>query len=184
MAGLYFLCMTGGSFGFAMGDLIGLSCALLFSIHITVIDHFSPDGGRREDVLHPVFLLCDLIGYRYADLRATELREHPRGVEPTYAGAMSSGVGYTLQIVGQKGMNPAVASLIMSLESVISVIAGWLILGQALSGREIFGCVLMFGAIVLAQLRNGKNRAYNAKDRRRDGYLPSLFCIFCSPIIV
>ena len=69
---------------------------------------------------------------------------------------MSSGVGYTLQIVGQKGMNPAVASLIMSLESVISVIAGWLILDQALSGREIFGCVLMFGAIVLAQLPERK----------------------------
>ena len=76
-----------------------------------------------------------------------------------YAGAMSSGVGYTLQIVGQKGMNPAVASLIMSLESVISVIAGWLILGQALSGREIFGCVLMFGAIVLAQLPERKKQS-------------------------
>ena len=65
---------------------------------------------------------------------------------------MSSGVAYTLQIVGQKGMNPTIASLIMSLESVISVIAGWLILGQALTTREIFGCVLMFCAIVLAQL--------------------------------
>ena len=76
-----------------------------------------------------------------------------------YAGAMSSGVGYTLQIIGQKGMNPAVASLIMSLESVISVIAGWLILGQALSSREIFGCVLMFGAIVLAQLPEQKKQS-------------------------
>ena len=79
-----------------------------------------------------------------------------------YAGALSSGVGYTLQIVGQKGMNPTVASLIMSLESVISVIAGWLILGQSLSGREIFGCVLMFAAIVLAQLPNApKENAVN-----------------------
>ena len=69
-----------------------------------------------------------------------------------YAGILSCGVAYTLQIVGQKGMNPTVASLIMSLESCISVIAGWLILGQNLSSREIFGCVLMFGAIVLAQL--------------------------------
>ena len=69
-----------------------------------------------------------------------------------YAGILSCGVAYTLQIVGQKGMNPTVASLIMSLESCISVIAGWLILGQNLSGREIFGCVLMFGAIMLAQL--------------------------------
>lgn len=69
-----------------------------------------------------------------------------------YAGILSCGVAYTLQIVGQKGMNPTVASLIMSLESCISVIAGWLILGQNLNSREIFGCVLMFGAIMLAQL--------------------------------
>ena len=69
-----------------------------------------------------------------------------------YAGIMSCGVAYTLQIVGQKNMNPTVASLILSLESCISVIAGWLILGQSLSGREILGCVLMFGAIILAQL--------------------------------
>ena len=69
-----------------------------------------------------------------------------------YAGVLSCGVAYTLQIVGQKNMNPTVASLILSLESCISVIAGWLILGQNLSSREIFGCVLMFGAIILAQL--------------------------------
>ena len=65
---------------------------------------------------------------------------------------MSSGVAYTLKIIGQKGLRPTVASLIMSLESVISAISGWLLLDQALSAREIFGCVLMFGAIVLAQL--------------------------------
>ena len=69
-----------------------------------------------------------------------------------YAGIMSCGVAYTLQIVGQKNMNPTIASLILSLESCISVIAGWLILGQSLSGREILGCVLMFVAIILAQL--------------------------------
>ena len=69
-----------------------------------------------------------------------------------YAGALSSGVGYTLQIIGQRGMNPTVASLIMSMESVISVLAGWVLLGQALTARELFGCALMFAAIVLAQL--------------------------------
>lgn len=69
-----------------------------------------------------------------------------------YAGIFSSGVGYTLQIVGQKGLNPAVASVAMSLESVVSVIAGWILLGQMLGGREIFGCVLMFIAIIIAQL--------------------------------
>ena len=69
-----------------------------------------------------------------------------------YVGVLSSGVAYTLQIVGQKGMNPVIASLIMSLESVISAIAGWAILGQILSKREIAGCVVMFLAIILAQL--------------------------------
>ena len=69
-----------------------------------------------------------------------------------YAGIFSSGMGYTLQIVGQKGLNPAVASVAMSLESVVSVIAGWILLGQMLGGREIFGCVLMFIAIIIAQL--------------------------------
>ena len=69
-----------------------------------------------------------------------------------YAGVMSCGVAYTLQIVGQKNINPTVASLILSLESCISVLAGWIILGQKLSTREIIGCVVMFGAIVLAQL--------------------------------
>ena len=73
-----------------------------------------------------------------------------------YAGVLSSGVGYTLQIIGQKGVNPTVASLVLSLESVISVLAGWIILGQSMSGREVLGCVLMFGAILLAQLPERK----------------------------
>ena len=73
-----------------------------------------------------------------------------------YAGILSSGVGYTLQIVGQKGVNPTIASLILSLESVMSVLAGWLFLHQGMSGREILGCVLMFVAIILAQLPEQK----------------------------
>ena len=76
-----------------------------------------------------------------------------------YAGVMSCGVAYTLQIVGQKGMNPTVASLILSMESVISVIAGWLILHQTLSTKELMGCVLMFAAIILAQLPERKRGA-------------------------
>ena len=74
-----------------------------------------------------------------------------------YAGVMSCGVAYTLQIVGQKNMDPTVASLILSLESCISVLAGWIILGQKLSMREIIGCVVMFAAIVLAQLPQKEN---------------------------
>ena len=73
-----------------------------------------------------------------------------------YAGVMSCGVAYTLQIIGQKDMNPTVASLILSLESCISVLAGWILLNQKLSARELSGCVLMFAAIILAQLPSGK----------------------------
>ncbi len=74
------------------------------------------------------------------------------GIPIAYAGIMSSGVAYTLQIVGQKDLNPTIASLIMCLESVVSALAGWVILHQALSAREIMGCCLMFAAIIIAQI--------------------------------
>ncbi len=73
-----------------------------------------------------------------------------------YAGVLSCGVAYTLQIIGQRNVNPAVASLILSLESCFSVLAGWAVLGERLSVRESMGCVLMFGAIILAQLPEKK----------------------------
>ena len=75
-----------------------------------------------------------------------------------YEGLLSCGVGYTLQIVGQKGINPVIASLIMSLESVISALAGWVILGQVLSPKEILGCVLMFVAIIITQIPIGNKK--------------------------
>ena len=79
------------------------------------------------------------------------------GIYPIlYAGVLSSGVAYTLQIVGQKNVNPAIASLILSLESCFSVLAGWAVLGERLSSRESLGCVLMFAAIILAQLPDKK----------------------------
>ena len=75
------------------------------------------------------------------------------GIVPIlYAGVMSCGVAYTLQIIGQKNMDPTVASLILSLESVISVLAGWVLLGQALALKEIIGCILVFAAVILVQL--------------------------------
>ena len=76
-----------------------------------------------------------------------------------YAGIMSCGVAYTFQIIGQKGCDPTIASLILSLESVVSVLAGWMILHQSLSAKEITGCVLMFAAIILAQVNPKKQGA-------------------------
>ena len=69
-----------------------------------------------------------------------------------YAGVLSCGVAYTLQIVGQTNYNPTVATLLMSLESVFSVLTGWVVLHQKLSVRELSGCVLIFIAVILAQL--------------------------------
>ena len=157
LAGLYLLCMTGGeSASVNRGDLLVLACAFLFAIHIMVIDFFSPvvDGVKMSCIQ---FFVCAAVSGVGMFLFETP---SPEGIKAAalpilYAGVMSSGVGYTLQIVGQKGMNPTISSLIMSLESSISVLAGWILLGQKLSGREILGCVLMFAAIMLAQIPTG-----------------------------
>ena len=159
VSGLYCLCIT-ESLRIGTGDILVFICAFLFAAHILIIDHFTPyvDGVKMSCIQ---FFFCAILsGIGMLIFEQPSFANILAAWKPIlYAGAMSSGVGYTLQIVGQKGMNPAVASLIMSLESVISVIAGWLILGQALSGREIFGCVLMFGAIVLAQLPERKKQS-------------------------
>lgn len=152
LAGLYLLCIKDG-FSIGKGDILVLICAFLFSLHILVIDYFSPkvDGVKMSCIQ---FLVCGII----SGIPAL-LLEHPQISSITaawqpilYAGALSCGVAYTLQIIGQKNMNPTVASLILSLESCISVLAGWIILNQKLTVREILGCVIMFAAIILAQL--------------------------------
>lgn len=152
LVGLYFLCMT-EKFTVGKGDILIFVCALVFSLHILVIDYFSPkvDGVKMSCIQ---FFVCG-----FASLPFMFLLETPRveamldGWMPLlYAGVLSCGVAYTLQIIGQKNVNPAIASLILSLESCFSVLAGWVVLGERLSVRESIGCVLMFTAIILAQL--------------------------------
>lgn len=134
-------------------------CAVAFSVHILVIDHYSPlaDGVKLSCIQ---FFVCGIITsilmfiFEKPDINAILSAYIPI----LYAGVLSCGVAYTLQIVGQKGLNPTVASLILSVESVFSVFAGWIILGQTLTGREIFGCALMFAAIIFAQLPIGKKK--------------------------
>ena len=156
VVGFYFLCMT-ESLRLGLGDFLVLLCAIAFSIHILVIDHFSPkvDGVKMSAIQ---FLTAAIIS-----AVPTLLWEQPVSTEilqawqpVLYAGIMSCGVAYTLQIIAQKNADPTVASLLLSLESVFSVLAGWVILHQSLSIRELFGCVLMFGAIILAQLPEKK----------------------------
>ncbi|MCI5624061.1 DMT family transporter [Anaerostipes sp.] len=158
LAGLYFLCIT-ESFSIGQGDIYVFICAIMFSLHILVIDYFIQfvDGVKMSCIQ---FIVCGIVCavpmmiFEHPSIGALVAAWKPL----LYAGVLSCGVGYTLQIVGQKGMNPTVASLILSLESVTSVIAGFLILHQKLSGREMFGCLLMFVAIILAQIPAGSVR--------------------------
>ncbi|WP_418746085.1 DMT family transporter [Frisingicoccus sp.] len=152
LAGLYFLCMT-DSLSFSKGDTMVLLCALVFSLHILIIDYFSPkvDGVRMSCI--QFFVASIICGIPALILEHPQFSSLVAAWAPIlYAGILSCGVAYTLQIVAQKNYDPTIASLILSLESVFSVLAGWVILHQALSPREILGCVLVFIAIILVQL--------------------------------
>ena len=166
VVGLYLLCMKNG-LTLRFSDVLVMICAVCFSFHIIVIDHFSPlvDGVRMSCIQ---FLVCGGLGLIPTFL--VDMKHSIAGfsawlpaflswdawIPILYAGIMSCGVAYTLQIIGQNGVNPTVASLLMSLESVFSVLAGWVLLGQALSFREIMGCVIIFIAILLAQIPVGE----------------------------
>ena len=163
VVGFFMLClmdglMAGTGLGLGVSDLLLLLCAVAFSVHILIIDHFSPlaDGVRLSCIQ---FFVCGVLCLPFmlfmekpavGDILACWL---PIG----YAGVMSCGVAYTLQVVAQKGVHPAVASLILSLESVFSVLAGYALMpGSTLSAWELAGCVLVFGAVVLVQLAPAK----------------------------
>ncbi len=153
--GMYLLCITEG-FSIGRGDFLVFLCAIGFSLHILVIDYFSPKADG-------VVISC--VQFFTAGIISCVLMmvfEKPSWsavfsawAPVLYAGVMSCGVGYTLQVVAQNHVEPTVASLIMSLESVFSVLAGWVLLGQSLSARELLGCVFVFGAIILAQIPAG-----------------------------
>jgi len=156
--GLYLLCMT-DSFSFGKGDLFVLGCAVLFAGHILVIDHFTVlvDGVRMSCIQ---FLVSGMISsvFMFIFENPAWAAIWQAKLPILYAGILSCGVAYTLQIVGQKDMNPTVASLILSLESCISVLAGWMLLNQKLSARELIGCAVMFGAILIAQMPEKKQK--------------------------
>lgn len=156
-AGLYLLCMN-GSFHLGKGDALVFVCAVLFSVHILVIDYFSPKADGVELSCLQFLTAGILAGVGAFILETPRISDFVAGIVPlAYAGIMSSGVAYTLQVIGQKEMEPAIASLILSLESVVSVLAGWVILGQKLTGRELLGCAMVFGAVILVQLPEKKN---------------------------
>jgi drug/metabolite transporter (DMT)-like permease len=158
-AGLYLLCMTGGSFVLATGDLLLLGCAVVFTGHILVIDYFAPKvNGVWMSCIQ--FLVAGIISAIPMIFTETPTWEgiFAAKLPILYAGVMSCGVAYTLQILGQKNYNPTIAVLILSLESCFSVLGGFLILQETLSARELCGCALMFVAIILAQLPGKRSK--------------------------
>lgn len=152
LAGFYLLSVKDG-FRLEAADACLLCSAVLFSIHILVIDYFSPktDGVKMSCIQ---FFVCGILSGLIMFFTETPALENilAAWLPILYAGVLSCGVAYTLQIIGQKDFNPTIASLILSLESVFSALAGWVILNQALTGRELLGCILIFGAIILAQI--------------------------------
>ncbi len=162
--GLYLLCVQEG-FSLNKGDFLMLLCAFGFTVHILVIDYFSPktDGVKMSCIQ---FFVCGAISIiPMATMETVVLADILACWLPlVYAGALSCGVGYTLQIVAQKDANPTIAAMLLSLESVFAVISGSIILHEQMAVREIIGCVIMFAAIIIAQLPSREERLA-AKDK-------------------
>ena len=154
VVGLYLLCLAGrDTLSLTGGEWQLLVCAILFTAQIMLVNHFSPqlDGIQLSFVQ---FFVVSVLSTIFAFVFETPSPDQFRAaaVSIAYCGFMSCGVAYSLQIVGQKELDPTIASLAMCLESVFSALAGWLILGETRSATELCGCALMFGAIVVSQL--------------------------------
>lgn len=161
--GLYLLCGS-TDFSLGAGELLTLGSAVAFCFHILVIDRASSqvDGVRLSATQ---FFICGCLSLVCAFLWETPRWENILAcwIPIGYAGIFSSGIGYTFQIIGQAYTEPTVASLLMSLESVFSVIFGWIILRQALTPTELLGCGLVFAGVLISQIP-GKAPAPKAQE--------------------
>ena len=152
--GFYLLCIKTG-FEIEFGDILTLMSAFFFTFHILIIDYFMEKGANPIKTSCIQVLVVGVISFILAFIF-----EKPNlstiwnaKLEIMYAGFLSSGIAYTLQIAAQKDADPTSATLIMSLESVFAVLSGWLVLGESLSGKELIGCLLVFIAVILAQIQ-------------------------------
>ena len=151
VVGLWLLCIT-DDLSINLGDALTFVCAILFSVHILVVDHFTDvDGIRLSRLQFGVTALLSGIAMFVFELPNISNILQCWG-PILYAGILSSGVAYTLQIIGQKNAPPTVAAIAMSMESVFSVLSGWVVLHEGLTLREGLGCLIMFAAIILAQI--------------------------------
>lgn len=153
MIGLYLLCMKEEAFVLATSDIYLLLCAFFFTIQITAIDYFAPKVNCVALSMMQFFVTAIQSGIGMLCTELPTLENIYGAIIPLlYAGVLSSGIAYTFQIIGQKHLAPTVASLIMSLESVFATLAGWLILKEVLSTKELIGCGLVFAAVILTQI--------------------------------
>ena len=169
--GLYLLCIPAGGLGaINAGDVIVFLCAVCFAVHILIIDYFSPkvDGVKLSCIQFFVAGIVSLVIAPFADTAlgfalpsAADI--FSSCVSILYKGVMSCSIAYTLQILGQKETEPAIASMILCLESVFALIAGMIILGEVMTFREIIGCVIMFAAIFVANLPEDALRVSGTK---------------------
>ena len=150
--GLYLLCIT-SSFTIGKGELLALACAVFFALHILITDHYASTVDNISMSIIQ-FLVAGVLSSICMLIFDTPQFSAIKEAMPQilYTGIMSSGVAFTLQIVGQKHTEPAISSLLLCLESVFSALFGWIILSQRLSPRELTGCAIMFVAILIAQI--------------------------------
>jgi len=152
MAGIYFLSLSEG-LNVNIGDLLVFLCAIAFTAQIIIISHFSP----KHNVLalacvqfYTVFAISIILAFIFENPSITDLVA--AGPYVLYTGVLSSGVAYILQMKAQKTTDPTVAAVLFSFEGVVATFTGWIVLSQLLTPREIFGCALIFLAILLAQI--------------------------------
>ncbi|MBR6442897.1 MAG: DMT family transporter [Clostridia bacterium] len=163
---LWLLCMPAGGIELQSGDLLVLGCAVCFTFQILCVDHYAPRVSSVK-LARDEFLVTGGLSMAVAllteEITAAGIREAL--IPILYAGILSGAAGYTLQVIGQRDTDPTVASLLMCLEAVFAVLTGAVLLGEKMTAREAAGCILMFTAVILAQLspvissfrRNGRS---------------------------
>ena len=169
-AGLYFLSVQ-ENFAVGKGDLLVLACAAVYAVHILLIDHYagSVDVVRLNCIQFAVAALLSAVPM--AVFEQPSIRHIPEAwLSLLYAGLLAGGCAYTMQMLGQRNVEPTAASLLLSPESVFSALAGWALLGQTLTGRELTGCALVFVAVVCSQLPWRRIlRMRGAREKRTSG---------------
>lgn len=171
MTGMYLLCLSGGFQEIYIGDVLIFLCAVGFAFYILLVDRYGTVESVKVSCIQFTFsgILSLICMYLFEEPSWSAISSAWFPI--LYAGILSSGIAYTLQMVGQKYAEPVVATIVMSLESVFAALSGWLILSEHLKGRELAGCILVFAAVILAQLPESKQNRNMQADTFRASFV-------------